>query len=193
MNLVAIGVAVITIGGCGIVLICPDSDIAKIIERFQTLFTGSVAGLAALITAGIIYRAAKEPIEAERQKQALHNAAMRVAGAATLYNVIQAIELTILSEAGKSPNKRLGKLFVPDALPDLNVTQTQDVLTVSQLSSFFTLAGIIDAHNVVGTWPYDPQKSHPDEEQLLDRFSKERKELSAHLKNVIERTSQTRA
>ncbi|MCR4377321.1 MAG: hypothetical protein NUV50_04425 [Rhodospirillales bacterium] len=167
-------------------IFAPNSEAACIIERFQTVFTGVVAALAVLVTAGFVYRAAKMPLEDAAKRDKANASALRTAGAATLSNAIQAIELLILSEAGKPQSKRRGKLCIPDALPDLEVIKTQDVETIKMLSAFITLAGIVDAHNVNGTWPYDPQKTNPEEEELLDKIGAKRKELGEHLLKIID-------
>lgn len=75
----AIVVATIIIGGCVFVLTFPNSELACIIERFQTLFTGAVAGLSALITAGIVYLAAVIPDRGRKKAEEINRANLRIA------------------------------------------------------------------------------------------------------------------
>lgn len=171
LNAMAAGIAFVAITACGIALFAPCSEIAGTIERFQTLFTGVVAGLAALVTAGFVYRAAKLPIEAASKKEAEHSSAMRAAGAAALINATTVIYMSVISEAGKDPKNRLGRLVVPDALPDLDVISTQENGIVKDFSEFVTLASVLDTHTVLGTWQFDPKKSHPHEKKLADKLN----------------------
>lgn len=185
LNYFGWAIATFAVGICSYVLICPDSEFAQRVDKFQTLLTGMTAGLGALVSAWIVYNSAKLPVDREKEKTATTAKALKTAGAATLYNAIHAIELGLLSEAATPNHKRRGKLLVPEALPSLDVIKTQDVETVRMLSDFFTLAGVVDTHNVLGTWPFDPNQTHPDEKKILDKLTAVRKTLNTHLERVV--------
>ena len=93
---------------------------------------------------------------------------MKMAGAAQLLNIANGIRLAVISEAGKPPKDRLGRLVVPDALPSLETITTQDNEVIRKLSEFLASASRLDAHTVLETWPYDPNGSHPDEKKAAD-------------------------
>lgn len=165
---VAIAVGVVSVASIVIVLLFPGSDFACTLDRFQILFTGVLAGLAALVTGGFIYRAAKLPVEAEREREVERENAMKTAGAAQLLSTANGIRMAVISEAGKPPKDRLGKLVVPDALPSLETISTQDNEVVRELSEFLASASRLDAHTVLETWRYDPNGTHPEEKKAVD-------------------------
>lgn len=184
LNVMAVGVAAVIFAACGIALFAPNSEIACTIERFQTLFTGSVAGLAALITAGIVYRAAKEPIENEKLRLEEHKSAMRTAGAAVITTAVDSIYVAILHKAGKPANKRGGELVVPSALLDLEVISTQDNDIVKEFSEFIYLASRYDAY--VGlTDPADIAAEDEDRKFLANKLE-EIKKVKSSLEEKLE-------
>ncbi len=182
---IAIAVGVVSVASIVIVFLCPGSGLASTIDRFQILFIGVLAGLAALVTAGFVYRAAKLPIEAEREKEVERAEAMKMAGAAQLLSTVNGIRMAVISEAGKLPKYRLGRLVVPNALPSLETISTQDNEIVRELSEFLASASRLDAHTVLATWPYDPNSTHPDEQKAVDDLVAKWTKLRDRLQSIV--------
>ena len=164
----------------------PDSFVAGILDRFQTLFTGIFAGLAALVAAGLVYRAAKLPIDAEREKAAQRKRAMKTAGASRLLSAVHGINMALAAEAGTPTEKRLGRVIMPNMLPSLEVISTQDSGVILELSKFLTSATKFDTHTALATWQYDPNKTDPAEEKAFDDLMASGKKLQAALVAILQ-------
>lgn len=180
----AIGIGFVCIAVVATVFLYPDSVFSAVLDRFQTLFTGILAGLTALVTGGLVYRAAKLPIEAERARQAERRREMRIAGAAQLLSLCNGIRLAVISEAGKAPADRRKKLVVPESLPSLETIGTQDDPVIHVVSEFLASASRIDAHTVLENWPYDPENTDPRETAAFADLADKWATLERRLKDV---------
>ena len=120
----------------------------------------------------------------KRDRAVARKKVMKTAGAARLLSAVHGIYFAVISEAGKPPEDRLGRLVVPDVLPSLETISTQDNDVISEFSEFLASASRLDAHTVLETWPYDPNKTHPDEQAATDDLIEKWKKLQDKLESV---------
>ena len=138
-----------------VVFVFSGSQVADTIFRFQTLLTGVLAGLSALIGAGFVYRSAKLPIDAAKELKIAHRIAMEKAGSAVLLGSVSSIYSTVLMVGSRPRNELPEKPVVPQITPDLKTIATQPDDIIEMLAEFFTDATIMEAQIFANSWEND--------------------------------------
>lgn len=142
-------VLVLTVGS---VFTFPDSGFSSTVFKFQTLITGAMAGISALVGASYVYRAAKLPIDAKNKSEIIRTIALKKAGAAVLLTSINNVFTSVITEIDKEQYDRTGRLVVPEGAPGLQAIVTQDAETIALLAQFLAEANQVDAQTVNGAW-----------------------------------------
>jgi hypothetical protein len=168
------------------VFLSPQSSFAFLLERFQTLFTGVFAGLAALATAVWVYLAAKLPIKAELERAAEKKRVMKRAGAAQLISLIRVIHSKVLTEGGKSQEERLGSILTPDMMPSLETIGTQDNEVIKELAVFLMTAFLYEAHAILKSRQKDDVDEHPKRKVALEKLKERGSKLVITLVNILD-------
>lgn len=133
--------------------ICSDAEfvcVLHVLNKFQTLITGMIAGLAALIAAWVVYRAAKKTIDFEKNRLDDERKSRKIVGAAILQCAMNEFILC-LEDLGKD-FRYLDKYRVPSALLDFDLITTQDA------DSAANIAGGVNAANIVLSVCQNPQQ-----------------------------------
>jgi hypothetical protein len=184
LNALSVVASVVLAATVAVIFLCPNSVVVGVLDRFQTLFTGILAGIIALATGGFVYRAAKLRVEAERDRQIERKRAMKMAGAAQLLSAVEGIFLAVIAEASKPHAERLGRVMVPLLLPSLETISTQDSEVIIELSNFLACANRFDSHTALNTWPHDEHKTDPDEKTAVDDLIANSERLKTTLANI---------
>jgi len=143
----AIITGIIAIAIVGSVFIVPEACFVKTIFKFQALITGAIAGVSALIGAGIVYRAAMLPVEEarERDKRTAEKATAAAIPmiSADLYNLHVQVS-GFLKGIESNRKERIREISVPHNLKDHSLVWTLEKQAVISISRALAKVSIVE-------------------------------------------------